>query len=198
MISLRQRLQEIAAACALACALLAPTHAAPLTYAGHLAGPSSVIGTAAPDSGPYGSADSWQFWTFDAIVNVDVTIMVERLASGLDPVFGVWFGQESDTTSYFDMFSSSLHTAWMGAGDDELGASPLGGPGGDALLTFTPPGTGRFVIAVGNYADAVGPLDYRLTVNAVPEPGTYAMLGAGLLVLVVAARRRHCTPRPTA
>jgi hypothetical protein len=198
MISLRQRLQEIVAACALSCALLAPAHAVPVTHAGHLGGSSSVIGSAGPGSGPYDAADSWQFWTFDAIVNVDVTIMVERLAAGIDPVFGVWFGQEADTASYFDMFSSSLHTAWMGAGDDELGSNPLGGPGGDALLTFTPPGTGRVVIAVGNYADAAGPLGYRLTVNAVPEPGSYAMLGAGLLALLVAARRRNSAPRPTA
>src|SRR5262245_4950840 len=198
MISLRQRLQEIAAACALACALLAPAHAAPVTYAGHLGGPSSVTGSVASGSGPYDSASNWQFWTFDAIVNVDITVRVERLASGRDPVFGVWYGQESDTTSYFDMFSSSLHTAWMGSGDDELGSSPLGGPGGDARLTFTPPGTGKFVLAVGNYADAAGPLDYRLAVNAVPEPGTYAMLGAGLLALLVAARRRNRTPRHTA
>lgn len=159
--------------------------AAPITYAGHLASGVTSIGAVDADTGPWGGAAGWQFWTFDAKLFDQVTITVERLDGALDPVIGVWFGQEADSAAYFDMASDSLASTWMGRGDDELPAFVPGGANGDARVQFTSLFTGRFVVAVADHALTPGgtsSMDYRITL-AVPEPSTYAQLAAGLLLM---------------
>lgn len=158
--------------------------AAPLSYAGHLLNGVPVTGTVAADTGPWSGAAGWQFWTFDAQLFDTVTLTVERLDGALDPVIGVWFGQEADTSAYFDMASDSLATTWMGLGDDELPAF-VAGAGGDARVQFTSLFSGRFVVAVADHALTPGggsAMDYRITL-AVPEPSTYLQLAAGLLMM---------------
>lgn len=177
----RAALAAVAAAGALAAT---SASAAPLTYAGHLANGVTAIGSVDADTGPWDGAAGWQFWTFDAKLFDQVTITVERLDGALDPVIGVWFGQETDTSAYFDMGSDSLASTWMGLGDDELAAF-VPGAGGDARVQFTSLFTGRFVVAVADHALTPGgtaAMDYRITM-AVPEPATYLQLAAGLLMM---------------
>jgi hypothetical protein len=181
-------LTALVAAVAAACAMGA-AQAAPPLIAGSLGAGGTVAGSAAPSSGPYGPAANWQFWTFEAVANLNVTVTVLRQAAALDPVFGVWYGVDTDTANYFDMFSSSVNTTWFGSGDDELPAAVPGGPGGDARLTFTPLASGTYLVAVGNFASANDALGYQLSVAAVPEPGTYALFAAGLAALVAVRRR---------
>lgn len=163
----------------------AAAHAAPISYAGHLGLGGSAIGSVDADTGPWTDGSGWQFWTFNANLFDQVTITVERLSADLDPVFGVWFGQEADTSAYFDMSSDSLASTWIGMGDDELPAFTVGGLGGDGKLEFTSYTSGTFVIAVADHLLTPGGLSdmpYRVTV-AVPEPETYAQLVAGMLLL---------------
>lgn len=178
---LRAALAAIAAAGALSAN---GASAAPIPYAGHLANGVTAIGSVAADTGPWGGAAGWQFWTFDANLFDQVSITVERLDGALDPVIGVWFGQEADASAYFDMSSDSLASTWMGLGDDELAAF-VPGAGGDARVEFTSLFTGRFVVAVADHALTPGgtaAMDYRITL-AVPEPATYMQLAAGLLLM---------------
>ncbi|MCH2242565.1 MAG: hypothetical protein MK041_11705, partial [Aquabacterium sp.] len=178
---LRATLAALAAAGALSAT---GASAAPITYAGHLAGGVTSIGSVDADTGPWDGAAGWQFWTFDAKLFDQVSITVERLDGALDPVIGVWFGQEADTAAYFDMSSDSLASTWMGLGDDELAAF-VPGAGGDARVQFTSLFTGRFVVAVADHALTPGgtsSMDYRITM-AVPEPSTYMQLAAGLLLM---------------
>lgn len=59
------------------------------------------------------------------------------------------------------------------------------------LLTFTPGATGSFALSFANRGgDNVGALLDNVSVTAVPEPGTTALLAAGLLAIGFVARRR--------
>ncbi|MEQ1663415.1 MAG: PEP-CTERM sorting domain-containing protein [Thiobacillus sp.] len=60
---------------------------------------------------------------------------------------------------------------------------------GTATLTFNDMQAGWYTIFVGG-ANSLGNSTFNLAVVAVPEPQTYAMFGAGLMMLAGAARRR--------
>ncbi len=164
-------------------------HAIPVSYAGDLGSGGSATDAAAPDSGPFGTPELWDFWTVSAPFGARVTVSVRRLVANFDPVFGVWFGEETDTGNYFDMFSDSATTVWFGFGDDELAANVAGGPGGDALLSFTAIAAGTYVIGVADHTftpTTGGNLPYLITA-AVPEPSTALLLLGGLAAV--------CSPR---
>jgi len=75
-------------------------------YAGHLGIGGTAVGSAMPDSGPFGTPELWEFWTLSVPFasepvpfSTPITVTVRRLNPNLDPVVGVWFGQEADTAS---------------------------------------------------------------------------------------------------
>jgi len=194
---LRHSLRALLTAGALAWGLAAQSvHAIPLSYTGDLGTGRSATDAAAPDSGPFGTPEVWDFWTVSAPLGAKVTISVQRLVADLDPVFGVWFGQETNTASYFDMFSDSVNTTWFGAGDDELLANLVGGPGGDALLSFIAVVPGTYVIAVADHtftATTSGNLPYLITA-AVPEPSTALLLLGGIAAGFALRKRESRSP----
>ena len=194
---LRRRAGRALAAGVLASGLAAQSaHAIPVGYTGVLASGGSATDTAQPDSGPFGTPELWDFWTVSAPLGARVTISVRRLAADLDPVLGVWFGQEADTGNYFDMFSDSLSTTWFGAGDDELAANVAGGPGGDAFLSFTAIAGGTYVIGVADHTftpTTTGNLPYLITA-AVPEPSTALLLLGGLAAAFAPRKRKSRSP----
>ena len=190
---LRRRIRAWITAGVLATGLAAPgAHAIPVSYAGDLGAGGSAAGVAAPDSGPFGTPELWDFWTVSAPFGAKVAITVRRLAADLDPVFAVWLGQEADTAAYFDMFSDSVNTTWFGAGDDELAANVAGGPGGDAFVSFTAMAAGTYVIGVADHTftpTTAGNLPYLITA-AVPEPSTALLLLGGLAAACSLRTRR--------
>jgi hypothetical protein len=167
--------------------------AIPISYQGTLQSYETSIDNANADSGPFADASGWRFWRFNAGFGQNVQIQVDRLIGALDPVFGVWFGTETDTDNYFgDMTSSSLFTTLVGFADDELPPN-LAGPGGDSFLNFIAPGTGIYVIAVADHsatATTAGDLQYSISL-AIPEPAAITLAGAAMGALVFGRRRNH-------
>lgn len=183
-----------AAATALAATLIAatPAQAVPVSYVGSLAPSGSVTDFATPDSGPFADASGWRFWTFNATFGQSVSIVVQRLVAALDPVIGVWFGQETDTDNYFgSMTTDSLFTTNVGFGDDELPANVAGGPAGDALVSFIAPASGTYVLAVADSTftpTQISQLGYRVSLS-VPEPGSLALIGIAAFGALALRRR---------
>ncbi|MGH8639424.1 MAG: PEP-CTERM sorting domain-containing protein [Burkholderiales bacterium] len=200
MHSAAQRNTLIGAAVAALMAVSLPAQSAAPVYAGHLGAGGTAAGMVSPDSGPFGTPHLWDFWTLTVPFASDpvpfsapVTVTVRRLDANLDPVIGIWFGEESDVGNYFDMVSDALTSTWFGMGDDELPANLSSGLGGDARVSFMAALPGTYVIAVADHTfDATlgGGLSYQITAS-VPEPETYALMFAGLGLVGLAASRRR-------
>lgn len=169
----------------------AATQAAPISYSGALV-TGSVTGAVQAESGPFGGAANWSFWTFTTPFLYEATITVTPISELFDPIFAIWYGTESDTDAYFDMTSSSLNTLFVG-GADGIGDFGPAGIGDPASLTFTNIyGTGPFVLAIADYVDGAGNglLDFSITAS-VPEPQTPAQMLLGLAAVGWLLRKRQ-------
>lgn len=166
----------------------------PIVYDGDLTGDLGAIGTI--DGGSLGDPASWDFWTFEANVGDEITIMVLGIADGLSPIVGLWFGLETDTTGFTDMFSDGSNTTFLGSADGGLPDIP-----GLSRLTLPLTATGRYTIAVADdgaseardqlYTIALEGSTASLPLPTVPEPGTLTLLGLGSLGLAVGRLRRR-------
>ncbi len=145
-------------------------------YVGTLDGARPIVVVGSRELAQFGGSSA-DFFAFDVPTAQTVTMTVgtpRGPSFGNDPVLGL-----------FDGFGVAM------AIDDDTGA------GYDSLITMTV-NPGRYYAAVSGYSDfsflGGGSADYpyALTLTAaVPEPGTYAMVVAGLGAL--ALWRRRCT-----
>jgi hypothetical protein len=178
--------------CAIAVAALSVTvaQAAAPVYAGTL-GSGTFMGTVAADSGPSSSPELWSFWQFSAPFMASVSITVKPDSPGFDPFIAVWYGQENDTSKYFDMTSGAMNTVFVASADGLTPFAPAGIDAPAGLSFINDYGSDRFVLAIADYADGVGygPLAYTITAS-VPEPETYALMLAGLGLVGAMVRRR--------
>ncbi|WP_294637764.1 hypothetical protein [uncultured Aquabacterium sp.] len=108
-----------AAALAAAVQLAAPSaHATAPVYQGHYTLDSTVAGSVAAESGPYGTPDNWSLWTFDAPFMAVVTLTITPSSPDLDLYAAVFYGTESSLAHYTDMVGATASprrapmTAW--------------------------------------------------------------------------------------
>jgi hypothetical protein len=128
--------------------------------------------------------EDWDFWTFDGAAGSRERFTVRRLVGELDPVLGIWFGTEADTTAYRDIVSDSVNTNQVALADDEL-APAIPGPFGDPTVSFNLPETGTYTVAIAAFVS--GPEDkpsgYSLTRSvSVPFSDSATILGSGLVL----------------
>lgn len=167
---MRRSLVALAAVAALGCG---SAQAAIDIYSASLYGANEVPGPGDPDG--FGAATL-------LIDNVALTVTWSFLVNNVDPIT-----------------AAHIHAAPAGmAGSPivDFSGQPVGSGLGDSDLAFITPGTAAdFYVNVHTSAypsGAIrGQLMYVTTVNAVPEPGTYALMLAGIGVLGFVARRRR-------
>lgn len=165
-----------------------PASAVSLIFEGSITNGETVTGElSSENSVSEANPENWDFWTFEGTAGNSERFTARRLSRELDPAFGIWFGTETDTDSYSDLFSDSLNTSLVSFADDQI-SDP--GPFGDPTVRFTLPETGTYTIAVASFiSDASDePLGYTLKV---PFSDSETILGSGLLLgLGILLKRR--------
>jgi hypothetical protein len=191
-----------ATATALTLGALHRAQAAAVTFEGNLSFGSTRTGIV-PGGDNTGNPSAWRFWSFSGQAGDRATVTLRRTVDALDPVFGVWFGTETDTDNYTDIFSDGATTPLVAYGDDELPPATPNGLWGDSQATFTLPNSGLYTIAVASYAsESTGdePLGYKISLQNsenVPEPLTIAgTLLAGGIGVVLKKKKSQTTANP--
>jgi len=189
---LKKSLMAAASVACVAASTLSSTAASAATFNGSLTNGQTQTGTVAPGNN-IGNSNGWSFWQFLGDAGDTATLTVRRLAGGLDPAFGVWFGTESNISNYSSIFSNSANTPLVASADDELPPA-ISGPFGDPQTGFTLGSTGLYTIAVSSFASSPSndPFPYSITLNgsgATPVP-TPALL-PGLIGLGVGVLRKR-------
>lgn len=148
-------------------------------------------GTVTAESGPWADGSNWSIWKFTAPFLKEISITVTPLSNDFDPIIGVWYGVETDTIHFTDMFSSSA-TATFVAGSD--GPSPWNsGIGVPITMSFVNTyGNAPFTLAIADYQDGLGtgPLAYNI-VASLPEPTTMLQFITGMGLLAMVRRWKH-------
>lgn len=165
------KLKSIAAAALVALGAVG-AHASDSTWGAHPTTPVLV--------GAWNPAGSFlDTYSFSLASSASVTSSVLSFGNTLGGTYSVW---SYGTDGMFGTADDTQLGVW--------GLSPLPGPAANHTLAL---GSGSYYYAVGGRALAGGS-SYALSSNvaAVPEPETYALLGAGLgIVGFVASRRRR-------
>lgn len=187
---MKNNIYKLAAACAML-AFFTTAKADLISYEGTLSDGVSSEGEVLGDyNSP--SSDLADYWTFFGNMGDIVTITVNRIDSALDPALWIFAGIFGDD-SVFGATLNAGDAGYLGFADDQI---PHAGPFGDPTITLalTLPGTGQYTAIVTNFASGASDR-YRYNITGqgivnVPEPGTLALLGIGLLGMGLTRRKK--------
>ena len=167
---------------------LEPAHATPITY---------NVSVASINGGPFAGQTLTGTFTFDSsIIPASGTGIVQNPAAGLGLLdlsinFGTLTFDETNADASFLIFSGGLLTDFF-VGGDENGIDFIAGNTNDFFISeslfayeTTTSGGIFFFTNTG--------ISFGLAQVAVPEPGTLALFGAGLLGLLALNRRRRAS-----
>jgi len=151
-----------------------------------------------PVPGSYEDPDGATYYRFQATAGNLVTVTGQRQDGFYDMAFWIYSGTYADTDDFGPIFDFTPD--FIEFGDDDLPPA-LPGPHGDPEVSFNAPNTGWYTIAVTNFLSDPGELPNHFTLvangiddvtppEAVPEPGTILLLGAGISGIVAKRRRR--------
>jgi hypothetical protein len=184
------RLKSIVMSAALATITSVSAQAAPITYEGTLTFDVPVTGSVTGTGWETETATGVDFWRFNGIAGLAVSILGTRLNPNLDPVFTLYFGTTTADASQFIHDADWGGLRYLHIADDEVPVAA--GPGGDPLLAnYMLPFTGAYTIAIGGFNSiGEGPYSYRL-LAIVPEPESAVLVLAGLAAFGWLYRRRR-------
>ncbi|MEO7270368.1 MAG: alkaline phosphatase PhoX [Vicinamibacterales bacterium] len=175
----------------MACALMsaAAAEAVPITYDGTLTSAVTASGVSTRDPFQFDEPVGADYWRFSAPAGATVLVTGRRTAGHYDMALWVFAGLFTDTDQFagpFDQFTPG----YVARFDDE--AAPfVNGPFGDPQGSFRAVAGGLYTVVVTNgLSDPGSPNAYTLALSAVPEPGTVALFGAGLVGVARRLRRR--------
>lgn len=175
-------------AIALTLGVATAAEAADVVYAGELTPPATQTGSASGFSWFLDEGDGVEFWSLYASAGSTITLQVDRLEAGFDPVMSIYSGLTTADTSEFLSFGDWGGLTFIDYFDDENPAHVEPGPAGDPFGSFVAPTSGFYTIAVGGGLSDDGGV-YAYQISAVPETGTALMLGLGLAGLSLLRRR---------
>lgn len=168
-------------------------HAVPISYEGVLVPGIASGGSVAGFSWFLEQAAGVDFWSFNAAAGSDITLRADRLDGNLDPALSLYLGITNADINAYDSNASFGGMTYTCSLDDEAPAFLQPGPGGDPLGSFRITTSGTCTVAVGGSGSTdAGNYSWRITLSmaAVPEPGSTALLAMGLLALSWLRRHR--------
>ena len=167
----------------------ASVQAVPITYDGTLTSAVTVNGVTTQAPFLFDEPVGADYWRFSAPAGANVLVTGRRTAGHYDMALWVFAGLFTDTDQFggpFDQFTPGFVARF----DDEA-APILNGPFGDPQGSFRAAAGGLYTVVVTNGLSNPGaPNSYALTLSAIPEPGTLALFGAGLIGVSRRLRRR--------
>ena len=144
-----------------------------MAYLGNVCDASPALGVphSAGNGSRAGDPNLWDFYCFNGTAGDVVTIDVDRVGGGMDPIAGLWSGFGTDATGISLLFggggSGNAELIFVASGDDDE-CNGVCDCFLDPLFIATLPVTGIYTIGVADFVGC-GPPAYDLTTTGISD-----------------------------